>query len=608
VDVSGSAGQETGARAAPPGRSAAARGAAAAAARATWRSHLLAGVLPVDPARAPADLVAGITLAALAIPEVMGYASIAGTPVVTGLYTILLPIAVFALFGSSRHLVVGADSATAAMLAAGLSGLAAAGSPDYLALVSLAALLTAGWLLLARLLGLAFLADFLSRSVLIGFLTGVGVQVAAGQLAGMLGVPGGGSGTIGKALTALSQIPQASLPTLAVSLSVLAVIIVLKRVARRVPGALIAVAGSIAAGYALDLASRGVALLGPVPGGLPAFGLPAVSPASIGPYLPRLLTTTGAMFVVILAQSAATSRAYAARYEERQDENTDLIGLSLANVAAGLSGTFVVNGSPTKTQMVDGAGGRSQLSQLTCAAVVLVVLLFLTGPLAYLPTAVLAAIVFLIGVELVDLRGMRRVLYARPREFWVALFTAGVVVVAGVEQAVAVAMALSLISHTRRGYSPHNTVEAPTSQGFWRSLPVATGAQAAPGLVMYRFTHDLYYANAQRLMDEALALTGPAAAPVPVRWLCVDGAAMDDVDFTGGATLAQVAATLRERRVRLVFANVSDHVRDELDRSGVTALVGAGAFYIDLQQAWEEYRNVAARDAAAGAAGRSGPR
>jgi MFS superfamily sulfate permease-like transporter len=321
-----------------------------------------------------------------------------------------------------------------------------------------------------------------------------------------------------------------------------------------------------------------------------------------------LLGTTFAIFVVILAQSAATARAYAARYEERHDENTDLVGLSLANVAAGLSGTFVVNGSPTKTQMVDSAGGRSQLSQLACAAVVLVVLLFLTGPLAYMPKAVLAAIVFLIGVELVDVPGMRRVLYARPREFWVAALTAVVVVVAGVEPAIIVAMALSLISHTRRGYSPHNTVLAPTPDGSWRAAPVATGAQAAPGLVIYRFTHALYYANAQKLLDEALELTAPGAAPVPVRWLCVDGAAIDDVDFTGGATLVQVANTLRQRDVRLVLAGVSDHVRGELDRSGVTELVGADAYFVDLEQARREFQHDqgATRGGADGADGAGG--
>jgi high affinity sulfate transporter 1 len=554
----------------------------------TERFHVMQGVLPIDPSRVSIEVVAGVTLAALAIPEVMGYTAISGTPVVTGLYTILLPIAVFALLGSSRHLVVGADSATAAILAAGLVVLATPQSPSYVALAAAAALMTAGWLILARIIGLAFLADFLSRSVLVGFLTGVGIQVAAGQIAGMLGVPGGGSGTIDKALTALSQLPQANLPTLIVSASVLVVIVGLRLVARQIPGALIAVVGSIVASYVFDLAAIGVKPLGPVPGGLPTIGLPDVALSS----LPPLLPTTFAMFVVILAQSAATSRAYAARYEERHDENTDLVGLSLANVAAGITGTFVVNGSPTKTQMVDSAGGRSQLSQLACAVVVLIVLLFLTGPLAFMPNAVLAAIVFLIGVELVDIKGMRRVLDARPREFWVALLTAVVVVAVGVEQAIIVAMALSLISHTRRGYDPHNSVLVPTPQGFFRPVPVADGGQAAPGLVIYRFTHSLYYANAQRFQDEVLALTKPAA--VPTRWVCVDGTAIDDVDFTAGAMLGSVARTLHERQVRLVFADVSDHVREELDRSGVTEVVGKDAYFEDLDEARKEVQRDAA--------------
>jgi SulP family sulfate permease len=547
------------------------------------RFKLLRGVLPIDPGQVPLDVVAGVTLAALAIPEVMGYTSIAGMPVITGLYTILFPLAVFALLGSSRHLVVGADSATAAILAAGLVALAPPASPTYVALASLAALITAGWLILARGVGLAFLADFLSRSVLIGFLTGVGIQVAAGQLAGLLGMPDGGTGTLDKALTTLSHIAETNVPTLIVSVAVLVVIVGLRLVANQIPGALLAVVGSIVASYALDLAARGVKPLGPVPGGLPSIGLPDVSWTAI----PALLTTTVALFVVILAQSAATARAYAARYQERHDENTDLVGLALANVAAGLSGTFVVNGSPTKTQLVDSAGGRSQLSQLTCAVVVMLVLLFLTGPLAFLPQAVLAAIVFLIGVELVDVPGMRRVLAARPREFWVALFTAAIVVVVGVEQAIIAAMALSLISHTRRGYSPHNAVLVPTAAGYWRSAPVAAGSQAAPGLVIYRFTHSLYYANAQKFQDEALELTNPSA--VPTRWLCADGAAIDDVDFTAGSMLAQIARTLSERHVRLVFAAVSDHVRRELDRSGVTAIIGPDAYFVDLEEAGKEF-------------------
>jgi sulfate permease, SulP family len=524
---------------------------------------LFEGILPVDRHRFPTEILAGITLAALAIPEVMGYTSIAGMPVVTGLYTILLPLVAFAVFGSSRHLVVGADSATAAILAASLTLRAAPQSSEYVALASLAALMTAGWLILARLVGLAFLADFLSRSVLVGFLSGVGIRVAIGEIPGMLG----------------------NIPTLIVSASVVVVILASRRIARRIPGALLAVVGWIIASSVFNLPAAGVTLLGPVPGGLPALSLPAVDLSSS---VPALLTATFAMFVVTLTQSAATARAYAQRYEEHSDENADLVGLSLANIAAGLSGTFVVNGSPTKTQMVDGAGGRTQLPQLACAAVVVVVLLFLTGPFALMPIAVLSAIVFLIGVELIDVAGMLRILRARSIEFWVALLTTTVVVLVGVEQAIIVAMGVSLISHTRRGYNPHNSVLVTSPDGFWRSTPVSAGGQALPGLVIYRFTHSLYYANAQRFQDEALALTRPSE--VAARWLCADFVAIDDVDFSAGAMLAQVASLLQDRNVKLVFADASDHVRHQLDRSGVTEIVGNNAYFADLGQVVTTFR------------------
>src|SRR5436190_12715540 len=241
----------------------------------TRRLPVLEGVLPIERSELNPAIVAGITLAALGIPEVMGYTKIAGMPVVTGLYTILIPIAVFACLGSSRHLVVGADSATAAIMAAGLAGLAPLASPDYVSLAGITAILCAGLLLLARLIRLGFLADFLSRSVLIGFLTGVGIQVAMGQLAGMLGVPGGTGGTLPKFFGTLEQIPDTSLATLAVSASVLGIILGLKAIDKRIPGALIAVVGSIVVSSTFDLSTHGVAILGPVPGGLPKFGVPS---------------------------------------------------------------------------------------------------------------------------------------------------------------------------------------------------------------------------------------------------------------------------------------------------------------------------------------------
>ena len=540
----------------------------------------------------PREALAGLSLAALAIPEVMGYAKIGGMPVITGLYTLLVPVVAFALLGSSRHLVVGADSATAAIMAAGLAGLAAAGSPEYVELAGLLALLVAAMLLVARLVGLGFIADFLSRTVLIGFLTGVGVQVAAGQVAAMLGVEAEGDRTLIRLEDALRQVPDANGATVLVSLAVIVVVVGGRRLLPRVPWALVAVAGAIAVSAAADLAARGVAVLGPVPGGLPTPGLPTPDWG----HMADLTGIAASMLVVILAQSAATSRAYAARYGEDLDENRDLLGLGLANASAAVTGAFVVNGSPTKTQMVDDAGGRTQLAHLTCAAMVLVVLLFLTGPLQYLPEAVLAAVVFLIGAELVDWRGMARVARSRRDEFAVALVTAGVVVAWGVEQGVVLAIVLSIVVHLSKSYRPRDTVLARSADGRIHEYPVSAPHQALPGLVVFRFNASLYYANAQQLADEAMRLANPAAGP-PVRWLCIDAAAIPDVDYTGSEVLRDLDARLRARGVRLVLAEVLDRVRAELERDGVIDAIGRDAVFATADDAMRAYRQAGPREA-----------
>jgi sulfate permease, SulP family len=544
---------------------------------------ILQGVLPLDARRVPIDIVAGVTLAALAIPEVMGYTKIAGMPVVTGLYTILVPMLLFGIFGSSRHLVVGADSATAAIMAAGLAGMATAGSSEYVALAGLLALLTGLIVLIARVIKLGFLADFLSRTVLIGFLTGVGIQVAIGQISGMLGIPGGGSGSLQKLATDFQQLGQINPLTLAISLVTIALIVGMRRInrlwAKKVPGALIAVVGMIALSAAFDFQAKGVSVLGTVPGGLPQFGLPQVTLS--WNLVQTLLPTAFSMFIVILAQSAATSRAYAAKYDERFSENADLVGLTLANVGAGLTGTFVVNGSPTKTQMVDSAGGRSQLAQITTVVIVLLVLLFLTSPLAFMPNAVLSAVVFLIGVELVDTPGMSRILAQRKAEFWVALLTAAVVVFVGVEQAIILAIVLSLLEHTRRGYKPKNTVLAQGASGRLQPVPITKPAELLPGLAVYRFNHSMYYANSDLFGEQVLELA-KEADPEPLRWLCLDLTAVDDVDYTAGAAIAQAIKELKDRNIRLVFVHASDEVRADLDGYGITDLAGKDAYFDEI--------------------------
>ena len=556
-----------------------------------FRFPILQGVLPIQASQVPAEIIAGITLAALAVPEVMGYTKIAGVPVILGLYTMLIPMALFAIFGSSRHLVVGADSATAAILAAGLVGIAATGSDEYVALAAVLAFMAAGFLIVARIIGLGFLADFLSRTVLVGFLTGVGIQVALGQISGMLGVAGGGHGPIHQLLNDWQQIEQTNFYAVAFSVAVLVIIIGSTKISNKIPGALIAVIGAIVASWALNIESHGVHVLGAIPSGLPAIGLPEVKWS--WDLIQKLIPTAFAMFIVILAQSAATSRAYAARYNERFSENTDLVGLGIANIGAGLSGTFVVNGSPTKTQMVDSAGGHSQLAQIATTIIVVVVLLFLTGVLAYMPDPVLSAIVFLIGIELVDIDGMKKIFAQRQSEFWVALFTAGIVVFWGVEQGIILAIVLSLLDHVRRGYRPKNAVIVPDEQSHWHARPVTNPAQVEPGLLIYRFTHSMYYANAEQLSEQVLALVKDAQPSVS--WFCIDGSAVDDVDFTAAETLRSLYGVLKEQGVRLVFAQVMEDVRAE-SRYELNKLVGEDAFYATLDDVVNAYRQKSAGD------------
>ena len=531
-------------------------------------SRVFRGLRPFDARSLPRDVLAGVTLAALGIPEVMGYTKISGTPVVTGLYTLLAPMIAFALLGGSRHLVVAADSATAAILASMLVALAPMGSPEYVGLTSVTALAVAAMLVLARVLKLGFLADFLSRSALIGFLTGVGVQVAGGELAGLLGLAREGHNAVAQILSAAARVGSTHVGTLAVSVAVLAIIVGCARFAPRVPGALLAVIGAIAASAALDLAARGIATIGPVPSGLPSVVVPTLHPAGLA----QVFACAASCFLVIVAQSAATSRAYALRYQEAFDANPDLVGLAGANAAAALTGTFVVNGSPTKTEMVDEAGGRSQVAQLATAAVVLVVLLFLTKPLSFMPNAVLSAIVFLIGVKLIDVAGLRQLFRLQRDEFWIAMLAAATVVLHSVMAGIAVAVALSLIDQVRHTYRPRTRVLVPGPSGGWTAVPPAPGRLAAPGVLAYRFEADLFYANASRFTDELLGLV--ASSPEPVHAVVLDASGIDNVDYSAAMMLVQARAELAKRGVDVLAVATPDGVLDDLRRYG---LAGADA-------------------------------
>ena len=541
--------------------------------------HLFQAIRPVTRAGTVRDVFAGFQLAAMNIPQALGYTKIAGMPVVAGFYTLLLPLLTFAVFGSSRYLVVAADSATASILAGKLATMAPIASARYVALASTVALLTAGFLLLARILKLGFLADFLSQTVLTGFLTGVGFQVGIAVLGEMVGLEVHSNRTVGQLVDMFRSLPRIHLPTVALSAVVVTGVFALSRFAPKVPGSLLAVAGAIGASSTWNFAGHSIAIIGPVVGGLPHLGLPDMHWKDVVP----LLGVSVSCFVMVLAQSAATARFYAVRHHQHLDESVDLVGLSAANAAAGLSGTFVVDGSPTQTAMVECSGGQSQLAQVATAMAVAFVLLFVTKPLQYLPRCVLGAIVFFIAVRLIDVRGLREIRRESPGEYALAVFTAAVVVLVGVEQGILLAMVLSLLRIVRNSYRPHTGVFVVNEGDIWQVVPAVPGAVSKTGLVIYRFGAALFYANASLLAEQIRGLVGPT--PSPVRWLVVDAEAITNVDYTAARVVRELHQELADRGVALVFARAPASLRADLDRHLLTEVIGPAQFFDRLHDA-----------------------
>src|SRR5580692_5181756 len=541
--------------------------------------RLFGGIRPLDRGRVLRDIFAGASAASINMPQVLGYARIAGAPVVTGLYTLILPLVAFAVFGSSRHLIVAADSATAAIFSSSLSQMAAPAGERYMALVGMVTLLTAGLLLVARLFKLGFLSDFLSRTVLVGFLAGVGLQVATAMLGDMSGIAVNSRYSLVRVWEVMHGLRQPNISTLALSALVAGGILLGNRFAARVPIALIAVIAAIAASAKFDFTHQGIAVIGAVPGGLPTFRLPHVTASDILALLP----VAASCVVVIIAQSAATSRAFCLRYQEAVDSDADILGLAAANTVASLSGTFVVNGSPSQTAMVDRMGARSQVAQLALAAVVLVVLLALTGPLEYLPRCVLAAIVFSIAVSMIDVARLRAIRRESPGEFYLAVTTAATVVALGVEQGILLAIVLSLFRHVRHSYRPHTMMLAPDAAGMWLPVPATPGKITVPGLIVYRFGADLFYANANRFTDEARDLA--RRAPAAVRWFIVDCSAITDIDYSAAQLLRDLLDEFARREITVLFARVSRYMRADMDRHCLTPVVGEKRIFGTLHEA-----------------------
>lgn len=525
---------------------------------------LLAGLQGMS---ARKDIIAGITVAAIAIPEGLGYAKIVGLPVQTGLYCALLPPLLFALFGSSRQLVVGADSATAALVAAGAAAVATAGSAQYVDAVAVLGIMTAIFLVLVVLARLDFLADLISRPVLAGFLSGVGLSLMIGKLPGMLGIEASGS-TWDKLVETVTSLDQINWASALLGVGTVVVMLGLEVRLPKVPAALVGLALLSTVGVLISAQDRGVAMVGTLPAGLPVPTWPGFDPGDFA----RMAATAASIAIVILAQSAAVSGSFSLKRKYPVSIRQDMLGLAMANAGSAVTQGFAINGSPPRTAAGDSAGGRSQLVNISQAVTVGLVLVFLTGLFEYIPSPVLDGVVFAIGVRLIKVQTLREVGRASRVELGVALLALVVVAFVGVEQGILLAVVVALIDRLRRQYHPHDEVLIMDGRVEPRlQHRVQVPEEMLPGILLYRFDSSLFFANAPYFAERIRGLLGRAATPVT--HLVIDAASIDDMDYSGAETLRDLGAEMREAGGVLILCEVSAATQRMLEVTGLQPTV-----------------------------------
>jgi sulfate permease, SulP family len=542
---------------------------------------LLSRALPVTrdlthyrPPTGRTDLLAGMTVAALAIPSAMAYAELAGIPPVNGLYALLLPTVAYALLGSSRRLIIGPEGSLSALVAASVLALAASGSAEAAELAALMALMVGGFFALAWVARLGWLADYLSRPVLVGYIHGVAVVLVVGQLGKLLGLSIKATDPIPQLVEVVRELGDVNGATVIVSVCALAVLVPLRYLAPRVPAALLVVVAAIVADRLLHLGAHGVALVGDVPSGLPRLALP--SPPLHDAL--TLLPAAAGLSLVAFADEILTARAYAGRHAEHVRVGSELLSMGAANAAAGITQGMPVGASGSRTAVNDAMGARSQVAGLLAAVAIVVVLLFLTGPIADLPKAVLGAAIVAAAIGLVEPAAWRSLWRTDRVEWTIAAVTAGGVVISGVLQAIVFAVGLSIVDVVRRSARPHDAVLGwVPSLRRWGSVATHRDAKVAPGVVVYRFDDRLFFANAGYFRARVReALDG---APSHPRWLVIDAEAIVHVDTAGLEALGELVRELRAEGIEVALARLKGFVREHLDDAGVTEAIGAERLY-----------------------------
>jgi sulfate permease, SulP family len=532
----------------------------------------------------PGDVLAGVTVAAYLVPQVMAYAEVAGLPAITGLWAIIGPLAVYALLGTSRQLSVGPESSTALMTAAAVAAMVADGAQSPADAAAALALAVGAFCVLGWVARLGFLANLLSRPVLIGYMVGIAILMIVSQLGKVTGVDVQGQSVAARLRSLVGGFDQISLPTFAVATAVLVLLLALRRWLPRSPGPLIAMllaAGTVAL---FDLDQMGVAVVGQIPRGLPTPAIPEFGGLDLATLLPAALGVA----IVAYSDNVVTGRAFATKHRERIDSNQEFLALGAANLSTGLSHGFPVSSSGSRTVIADAMGGRSQLYSLVALATVLITVFFLRPVLASFPAAALGGVVIYAAIRLIDWPELRRIARFRRSELVLSLTTTAGVLIFDVLYGIAVAIAVSIADLLRRIAKPHDGIlgYVPGIAGMHDVDDYPTGRQV-PGLVVYRYDSPLFFANAEDFRTRALAAVD--SAENRVEWFLLNAEANSEVDLTAVDALDDLFQTLRARGIVFAMARVKQELRETLLAGGFVQKVGEDRIFMTLPTAVDAY-------------------
>ena len=525
------------------------------------------------------DLVAGVVLAAILIPQGMAYAQLAGLPAVTGLYTTIACLVGYAAFGPSRVLVLGPDSSISPLILAAITPLLAGGDAGTaIALAGMLAVLVGITEIGLGLGKLGFVADLLSKEVQVGYMNGLAVTIIVGQLPKLFGFSTDADSFLSEVRAFFDGLDQTSTSTLAVGLAVFAVLMITPRISKRVPAVLVAVVGATIASAALGLSGHGVDTVGSLPAGVPAPSLPWTSASDI----PSLVIAAIGITLVSLTDTIATAASFAARRGEEVEPDQEMIGMGAANIAAGLFQGFAVSTSGSRTAVAEQAGARTQVTGVVGAGLVVVLLVFLNSLLADLPQAALAAIVIVAAISLMDIPILRRYLEVRPSAFWVSLVASAGVILLGVLQGIVVAVALAILLFFRRNWWPHGALLGRVGDvEGWHDLDAYPDAEQLPGIVVYRWEAPLFFANASEFRQQLRRL----AREHEPAWIVLQCEAITDVDVTAGEMLEQLDDELNAQGIHLAFAELRGRLQQLILRYGLMETLDRDHFYPTLEAA-----------------------